>query len=153
MMDSLEYMEDDVEYVRKMSRKIKKGGYFFFTLPAFSALFSEHDKNVKNLRRYDSRSFDCVLERVQGLKKVEEHYFYTSLLLVRCTQKLFHLPIDPKHKVTTGWNFSESSFVTRLLTWCLNLDFLVNRLFSKMGIKLPGLSLLVVCRRTGKNGT
>lgn len=47
MMDSLEYMEDDVKYVRKMAKKIKKGGFFFFTLPAHPFLFSDHDRNVK----------------------------------------------------------------------------------------------------------
>lgn len=29
MMDSLEYMERDVAYVKKISREIKSGGYFF----------------------------------------------------------------------------------------------------------------------------
>ena len=147
MMDSLEYMEDDAGYVRKMSEKIRKGGYFFFTLPAFQILFSDHDVNVKNLRRYSRKSFAGVLKKVPELEKIEDHYFYTSLFLVRFAQKMLRLPIDPDHKVTAYWQHAENSLVTRLLEACLSLDFTVNRAFSKIGIRFPGLSLLVICRK------
>lgn len=78
---------------------------------------------------------------------MEEYNFYTSLFLVRFLQKTLHLPIDPDHKVTAYWQHGEKSIVTRLLTGCLNLDFTVNRMLSRMGIRLPGLSMLVVCRK------
>lgn len=147
MMDSLEYMEDDVGYVRKMSERIRKGGYFFLTLPAFQILFSDHDVNVKNLRRYSRKSFAGVLEKIPELEKVEDHYFYTSLFLVRFVQKILRLPIDPDHKVTAYWEHSENSLTTRFFETCLSLDFTVNRVFSKIGIRFPGLSLLVICRK------
>ncbi|WP_286082548.1 hypothetical protein [Parablautia intestinalis] len=149
MMDSLEYMEDDAGYIRDMVRKIKKGGYFFFTLPAFPILFSDYDINIKNLRRYSRKSFSEVLDKVTGLQKVEEHYFYSSLFMIRFVQKMLHLSIDPEHKFTANWNYAEEHFVTRFLTVCLNLDFLFNRLFSKIGIRFPGLSMLVICKKTG----
>lgn len=147
MMDSLEYMEDDVEYVRKMAQRIKKGGYFFFTLPAFPCLFSDYDVNIKNLRRYSRKSFSEVLDKVPELEKVEDHNFYTSLFMVRFTQKMLRLPIDPDHKFTANWNYSRKSFLTWFLTTCLNLDFWFNRMVSKIGIRLPGLSMLVICKR------
>lgn len=147
MMDSLEYMEDDVEYIRKMVRKIRNGGYFFFTLPAFPVLFSDYDIIVKNLRRYDRKTFSSVLDKIAELQKVEEHYFYSSLFVVRFMQKMLHLPIDPEHKCTAGWKYAEDHIVTRFFTNCLNLDFLLNALLNKIGIRLPGLSLLVICKK------
>ena len=147
MMDSLEYMEDDVEYVRKMSNKIRKGGYFFFTLPAFPILFSDYDINIKNLRRYSIKSFDSVLDKVKELEKIEEYYFYSSLFLVRFIQKILRLPIDPDHKFTANWKYSKNSLITRFFVACLNLDFTINRLFSKIGIRFPGLSMLVICKK------
>lgn len=147
MMDSLEYMEDDVAYVTKVSGRLRKGGYFFFTLPAFPVLFSEHDVHVKNLRRYSRQSFYELVGQVPGLKIKEEYNFYTSLFLVRFLQKSLHLPIDKEHKVTAKWGFKETGLVTRFFTGCLNLDFAVNRALSKIGIRLPGLSMLVVCRK------
>lgn len=147
MMDSLEYMEDDVDYVTKVSNRLCKGGYFFFTLPAFPVLFSDHDIIVRNLRRYSRRSFFEVIHKVPGLKIVEDYNFYTSLFLVRFIQKFLHLPIDKEHKVTTGWRFNEKRLITRFVKGCLNLDFAINRALSKIGIRLPGLSMLVVCRK------
>lgn len=147
MMHSLEYMEDDVDYVTKVSSRLCKGGYFFFTLPAFPALFSEHDVNVHNLRRYSRASFFEVIQRVSGLKIIEDYNFYTSLFFIRFIQKSLHLPIDKEHKVTTGWRFKEKSLITGFVTGFLNLDFAVNRKLSKIGIRPSGLSMLVVCRK------
>lgn len=147
MMDSLEYMENDVAYVNDVSQKIQSGGYFFFTLPAFPWLFSEHDVNVKNLRRYSRKSFEKVISEIPELVIEDEFNFYTSLFLVRFVQKLCRLPIDPHHNVTAGWTHSERGIVTYLLTGCLNLDFKINQLFSKAGIRLPGLSMLVICKK------
>lgn len=147
MMDSLEYMEDDVEYVRKISQRIKKGGFFFFTLPAYPALFSDYDVKVRNLRRYSRKSFSEVLNKVTELEKIEEHNFYLSLFTVRLVQKTLHLPIDPKNKVTAGWEYDRKNPITGLLTAILNLDFGICRLLGKAGIRIPGLSMLVVCRK------
>lgn len=149
MMDSLEYMEDDILFVKKISKEIKSGGYFFFTLPAFPFLFSDYDINIKNLRRYSRKSFNSILKEIPELEMVEEYYFYTSLFLVRFIQKIFHIPIDPDHKFTAHWNYPENSWITRFLTACLNLDFAVNKTLSKTGIRFPGLSMMVICRKNG----
>lgn len=147
MMDSLEYMEDDAGYVRAVAEKIKKGGFFFFTLPAYPFLFSDHDKNVNNLRRYSRKSFAELLRKVPGLEKVEDHNFYTSLFMVRVTQKTLHIPIDPEHRVTAYWKFSRNHLFTVIPEVCLTLDFKFNRMLSKAGIRIPGLSMLVVCKK------
>ena len=147
MMDSLEYMEDDAAYVRAMAEKLRPNGCFFFTLPAHRFLFSEHDRIVGNLRRYDVKSFDKVLKQVPELEKETEYHFYNSLFMVRLAQKVFRMEIDPEHKVTTGWEHSEKSLVTKVVTACLNLDFAVNRLLAGAHVHLPGLSLLVICRK------
>lgn len=147
MMDSLEYMEDEAGYIRKLSDKIKSGGYIFFTVTAFQKLYSAHDIHVKALRRYDRKSFDKIIKKVPKVEKVEEHYFYFSLLCVRATQVGLHLPIDPKQKITTGWRFKEDGLITKLVVGFLNLDFKIGQFLNKHKICLPGLSLLIVCRK------
>lgn len=149
MMDSLEYMPEDAAYVRSLCGKIKSGGYLFFTLPAIPSLFSQHDRHVQNLRRYDIRGFRKLVGQVPGVKIVECHYFYTCLYLVRYLQVHLHLPIDRKQKVTSYWKYSEQSIFTRFLVWILNMDFAVSRILSRAGIFVPGLSLLAVCQKTG----
>lgn len=147
MMDSLEYMEDDLAYVRKLADKVKSGGYLFFTLPAVSSLFSQHDTNVGNLRRYDIRTFKRLISKIPGLKIVEWHSFYTSLFIVRYLQVKLHLSIDKENKVTSDWHYSGNHFITRLLVWILDIDFMLNRKLSKAGIRIPGLSMVVVCHK------
>ncbi|MBQ9512144.1 MAG: hypothetical protein IJR58_03025 [Lachnospiraceae bacterium] len=147
MMDSLEYMEDDLAYIKALADKVKPGGYCIFTLPAFSFLFSDHDRIVKNLRRYDRKDFHELIAQTASLHIVKEHYFYTSLFLVRFIQKFFHLSIDPEHKVTTGWKYGRRHPMTLLVQMVLDLDFTVNRFFGERRMHLPGLSLFVVCRK------
>lgn len=147
MMDSLEYMERDAAYVKKISREIKSGGYFFFTLPAFPILFSDYDINIKNLRRYNRKSFATMLKEIPELEIIEEYYFYTSLFLVRLIQKFLHIPIDPDHKFTANWGYGEDTWITRLLTACLNLDFSINKMLGRLGIYFPGLSMIAICRK------
>lgn len=147
MMDSLEYMPDDAAYLKALSGKVKEGGYLFFTLPALQSVFSEHDRIVGNLRRYNVRGFRKLAAAVPGLEVVECQYFYTCLLLIRYLQVRLHLRIDRERKVTSGWKYSERNPLTRCMVWFLNIDFAVNRALSKIGIRLPGLSLLVVCRK------
>lgn len=147
MMDSLEYMINDVEYINILSQKIRSGGYLFFTLPAFPILFSDYDVNIKNLRRYSKKSFEEVLSKIPELVIEESYNFYTSLFWVRFMQKFLHIPIDPHRNFTAHWKHSEKGMLTCFLTGCLNMDFRVNQMFSKLGIRLPGLSMLVVCRK------
>ena len=150
MMDSLEYMPKDREYVKALCGKVKEGGYLFFTLPSTPAIFSEYDYIVKNLRRYDMKSFQGLVASIPGLKVVECQYFYSCLYLVRFLQVHLHLPIDRKRKVTSHWKYSERNLITRGIVGILNVDFELNRALNKKEIQLPGLSLLVVCRKTAK---
>lgn len=147
MMDSLEYMPDDTAYVKALSKKVRNGGFLFFTLPAIPSIFSEHDRNVENLRRYDRRGFERLVASVPELEIVESHYFYTCLYLVRYLQVRLKLSIDKEKKVTTGWKYSEKNFITRCIVGILNADFVLNRRLAKAGLSIPGLSLLVVCRK------
>ena len=144
-MDSLEYMPDDSQYLCKLANKIKNGGYIFLTLPSFQFLRSEHDENVGNLRRYSESSVKNMINKCNGeLKIVKMHYFYFSLLVVRVLQKVLHIPIDPEHKVTTGWKFDRNSIITRLVIRILIIDYHFCKLSKGM---VPGLSLMVALKK------
>lgn len=147
MMDSLEYMPDDADYLKKLSGKVKEGGYLFFTLPAIQGIFSEYDHIVANLRRYDRKDFCSMIAGIPEMEMVECHYFYTSLFLIRLIQVKLKLAIDKERKVTSHWKYTQRNIVTGLLVLCLNIDFCVNRALHKIGIHLPGLSLLAVCKK------
>lgn len=145
MMDSLEYMIDDVEYIKNLSEKIKNGGYIFLTLPAFHFLQSDHDLNVGNLRRYSMKNVKRIEHLCQGTVKIEKmHFFFTSLFLVRVIEKVLNIPIDPKKKVTTGWKYKKSSMITKIVCLVLNVDYYIGKITK--GI-IPGLSMMVVLKK------
>ena len=140
MMDSLEYFPDDEAMVRSLASRVKRGGYLFFTLPAYTKLFSDHDRHVGNLKRYDRKVTEEMFARIGEIEMVFSRHFYFSLYLVRLFQVLTKAKIDPELKVTTGWTHKENSLITRIVKGILNLDYTLGRHF-------PGLSLMVICKR------
>lgn len=56
-------------------------------MPAHQSKFSEHDKNVRNLRRYNRKSFAKVIDKIPELEIMEEREFFFSLLMVRFVKK------------------------------------------------------------------
>lgn len=151
MMDSLEYMEDDLAYVRALTELVAESGYLFFTLPAFQFLFSAHDEHVGNLRRYSKKDFASLIAGIRELEIVRMHYFYTFLFFFRLLLKVLHLKVDPEIKRTVGWKFSERNFVTVILRKALNADYRMNRYLAQKDLSLPGLSLFAVCRKRSTN--
>lgn len=88
-----------------------------------------------------------MIDKIPELEIVEEHEFCFSLLMVHFVQKILRLPINPEHKVTAYWKFSQKHLLTLIPAVCLDLDFVFSRMFSRIGITSPGLSMLVVCKR------
>ncbi len=144
MMDSLEYMTDDVEFLRKLSQNVKAGGYIFLTLPAFPVLFGDYDVNIGNLRRYTIDDVNKMVSKTGTLKMEKAHYFFFSLFLVRAFQTLFRIKIDPRHKFTTAWKYGEKHPCTVLTRGVLRMDYGLGGL---LGSFLPGLSLYAVLKK------
>lgn len=142
MMDSLEYFDDDKAFVRELASRVREGGYLFLTLPAHKKLFADHDVLVGNKRRYDYTDILGLQSEENGLHMVECGGFYWSLYLVRVLQKALKMKAD--EKVTTGWNQSEKSFLTKFFTMLLNFDFYTSRLF-----RIKGLSWYAVFKIDG----
>lgn len=145
LMNLMEYLHDEVRFLKELTTHMQQGGKMFFILPAYSFLFSEHDVYVKGLRRYSFKSFEEIIKKAQGVDLQDSFYFYFSLFSVRAMEKLLHMPADKTQKKVPLWKYPATHFYTRAITAMLNADFHVWRLLQKTGIKLPGLSLFAVC--------
>ena len=154
MLDSLEFLEDEAQMLQALSARLAEGRYFIMCMPAFPFLYSRHDEVAKSLRRYDKKYVRRLLAQVPALKPVREHYFYTSLFLVRLMQKLTRASFDEEHRAIVGWRYPETHVFTKLAVLALDLDYGVNALLGRAGLDLPGLSLVVICKKTeaGSNG-
>ncbi len=141
MMDVLEHIEDDGSYLKMISDKfVYGGGDIFLTVPAFQSLYSLHDEQLKHFRRYNHGQLKNVIMQC-GLKEEKWSYFYFSLVFARLLTK-------NKTENLSQWQKEEGSFATRFVTWVLNTDFALCTALSKIGLHLPGLSLMAVCKVT-----
>jgi len=62
MLDVLEHFVDDGAVVARARTLLRPGGALLVSVPAFQALFSEHDRAVAHVRRYSAPQLRTVLE-------------------------------------------------------------------------------------------
>jgi SAM-dependent methyltransferase len=61
-LDVVEHIDDDRAAVRELVRVTKPGGHLLVTVPAFPALWSEHDEVNHHRRRYRASELRALLE-------------------------------------------------------------------------------------------
>lgn len=76
--DVIEHIEDDLLALREIYRCLRPGGKVFLTVPAFEALWSEHDVVNHHFRRYTRRPFVNLQQRA-GLS-IEFSSYFNSIL-------------------------------------------------------------------------
>lgn len=78
IFDVLEHVENDAPALAALAGRLAPGGRIVLTVPAFPALWSEHDETHHHFRRYTSPSLARVAEQA-GLRVVADGYFNTFL--------------------------------------------------------------------------
>lgn len=147
MMDVLEHIQDDSAFLKLVLDKLMRNGILIVTVPAFESLFSSHDTYLKHYRRYNYVELRELLLS-NNLHIVRSHYFYSTLFAARWLQLMLKkLKPDEKNVGIGMWKYSEDNFITRVIELILNIDFNVNVTLNKLGIRLPGLSLLAVATK------
>ena len=78
-LDVLEHIEDDRAALREIARVLRPGGVFLFAVPAFPALWRDHDEMYGHFRRYRRHDFvarvrDAGLE-VQDCRFIKIAFF------------------------------------------------------------------------------
>lgn len=77
-MDIIEHIDNDKAAASEIFRVLKPGGRLFATVPAFAALWSEHDEALHHHRRYTAPHFKDLCQRV-GFHVSKLSYTVTSL--------------------------------------------------------------------------
>lgn len=77
-LDVIEHVDDDRQLVQHLYSVVKPGGHLIVTVPAFQALWSEHDEVNWHKRRYRSGQLDALL-RETGLEIERITYCNTVL--------------------------------------------------------------------------
>jgi len=149
LLDVIEHIEDDIHFLKNLSSQsyINPNTIVAITVPAFNSLYCNHDKWLGHYRRYSHSMLKQHIETA-GFSYVEGGYFFTSLLFPRYIQKMIEKLKKEQDINSQGiGNYKGGAVVSFLYEKFLLLDFYFFRIFRLLGIKMPGLSTYVICKK------
>jgi SAM-dependent methyltransferase len=91
-LDVIEHVDHDIQILSSLFEVVKPGGHLIVTVPAFEALWSEHDEINQHKRRY----------RVPQLKAMLEESGFAVDRITYCNSALF-VPVLVTRKAKTWW--------------------------------------------------
>ena len=81
-LDVLEHLEDPQPAMAILRARLRPGGWFVATVPAFNELWTAHDDVNHHYRRYRLRDLEALVG-ASGLTIVESRYFFVWLAMVK----------------------------------------------------------------------
>jgi len=149
LMDVIEHIENDVDFLKDLISQdyIGQNTIVVITTPAFNTLYCNHDKWLGHYRRYSHALLKKHIEAAD-FSYIGGGYFFTSLLFPRCIQKLiekFKKDINIKNQGIG--NYKGGTVRSILYEKILLLDFYFFKIFRVFGIRVPGLSTYVICKK------
>src|SRR5262245_45713933 len=78
MFDVLEHVDEELDLLRELRRVVRPGGAAIVSVPAFQALWSQHDETFQHRRRYRRRE---LLERMQAAGFEIDWCTYTNVMI------------------------------------------------------------------------
>ena len=140
LMDVLEHTPDDLAVLRETAGHVENGGHVFITVPAFSWMFSAHDRFLGHFRRYTRNGLRRLIQRCGDLEIVESHYFYASIF-----------------PAAALWRLARKSRGARVCSDLMELPRWLNALLRAISRaelrwasknRVAGLSVVALCRKT-----
>jgi len=153
LLDVIEHVEDDKGFLEELQKHsfVNERTVFFVTVPSFQSLYCSHDAFLGHYRRYSNSQLARVLESA-GYELMHIGYFYFVLVFPRLIkvglEKMFAKK-DSQYTEGTGltyWN--RGAFISFILKSILLADYYILLFLRRLYIKLPGLSNIVVCKRS-----
>ncbi len=150
LLDVLEHLEDPGALLRELiEKRVVAGGHFLITVPAFPALFTQHDVLLRHFRRYTRRDLEREV-RDAGLELMGSGHLFASLLAPRALSALkerLRPPSGPLPAAPEGvGKWQSSPLATRLIHGALVFDNELCTRARSFGIDIPGLSVWATCR-------
>ncbi len=150
LLDVIEHIEDEISFLKEVSQYpyMRQDTLYLITVPAYQSLFAAHDVILGHFRRYTNKTLRKRLQEA-GLDTKMERYFFLTLIPPRYLQLLAE-KIRPR-KIEEGSdvaNWKGSEFTSQLIKTILVTDYRLGSLFKAVGLKLPGLSNMVLCQRS-----
>ena len=148
LMDVIEHIEYEIDFMKLVLTKqfVTPQTNWFITVPAHQSLFCQHDVFLGHYRRYDSELLKKHTS-LAGLETKEVGCFFFSLLLPRYLQ-VKKENAQKNLDTTTGLvDYNGGALSTWLVKTVLVIDFKISLFFKLLGMKLPGLSNYIICKK------
>jgi SAM-dependent methyltransferase len=139
MLDVLEHFADDVSVVAGARSLLRPGGSLLVSVPAFQALWSEHDEALHHVRRYTARRLRHTLE-AGGL--VVRRLTYTNVAALAPALLLRALLPRLGVRRPGGTDFREHApWVNRLLLATYELEAAALRVLPRLPLGLSAAAV------------
>lgn len=148
MMDVLEHIQEPNALLHSIaSNFIIDNTVYIITVPAFQSLFSEHDRKLGHVKRYNLKTLNLLLEQNQ-LHPISIGYAFNTLVIIRKMQLLIEKITKKDTYESTGiHNWKVGRFLSSCMTLFFWIEFKISWYLSKIGINVPGLTCYCICRR------
>ncbi|MCB0689083.1 MAG: class I SAM-dependent methyltransferase, partial [Saprospiraceae bacterium] len=150
LLDVIEHIEDEIGFLKSLEgyAYISEKAPLLITVPAYQGLFAFHDVILEHYRRYTNNTLRSRL-RTAGYTTSYERYFFFILIFPRIIQLILEKikkPIINRASDLANWKGGKA--LTIIIETILWMDYQIGGLFKILGLKLPGLSNLVICHRS-----
>jgi SAM-dependent methyltransferase len=148
LLDILEHIKDDKQFLSEMVDKyLNNNGYILITVPAYNFLFSSHDKFMGHYRRYNLNELTSLITNA-GLEKINSGYMFFTLIPIRLVL-FYYEKVNPfnqkKNKGIGSW--AHGKIITKMSEIILRMDYTLAIILNKIGLKLPGLTAWIICKK------
>jgi SAM-dependent methyltransferase len=129
MLDVLEYIKNDTEFLKILYSKLKKSGNFIVALPAFKILWSTEDENIGNLRRYEMNTILKLLKDAGFTIKYNNYLFsflFIPILILRSLKDRLLKPVfndysEKKAMINNQHNTHNNVIIDKIISFlCKN---------------------------------
>jgi len=147
LLDVLEHVERPAELLGRLATDLlAAGGSIIVTVPAFQALFTQHDRDLRHSRRY-ARTEITEVAVAAGLEVVDGGYLFASLLVPRAVRALWERFSRPSPSRGGIGNWCAPQRLTRAIHEVLCWDNRLCLAAQQRGLPFPGLSAWLICKK------
>ncbi len=148
-LDVLEHVDDPHEWLAELvSRHLRTGGYAIISVPAWPALYGEHDRALGHRCRFRPDGARGLLEGA-GLEIICAGGLFLSLLPIRVIGTVWGRLLRPAAHASDprGLEWRWGRFTHRLMVGALTLDSRLSLALARRKVLVPGLSWWALCRK------
>lgn len=149
LLDVIEHVEDDTALIEQINAHLPYAFEFIITVPAYQSLFTQHDVFLVHYRRYNNVLLTQNVTKGHWTP-TETGYFFVIPLLARILSKLREVFVKERQTADgiAAWNKGKT--FTEIVVGILWVDYLFCKTMLNLGIKIPGLSNIMLGARVLK---